>query len=79
MSVRSLAVRAWPSRAALSGAGTLGVVTVLLLGAVGSQAPAVTVNQAWTDAGATMFVQKPCEPDQLLQHIRAAFGRLGVQ
>ena len=34
--------------------------------------------QAATDAGATMFVQKPCEPDQLLQHIRAAFGNLDV-
>ena len=57
MSVRSLAARAWPSRAALSVAGTLGVVTVLLLGAVGSQAPAVTVNQAWTDAGVTITVR----------------------
>ena len=57
MSVRSLAVRAWPSRAAVSVAGTLGVVTVLLLGAVGSQAPAVTVKQAWTKVQATFTVR----------------------
>ena len=35
--------------------------------------------EAAVEAGATLFVQKPCEPDQLLQHIRTAFGRLGVQ
>jgi len=35
--------------------------------------------EAAVEAGATMFVQKPCEPDELLRHIRAAFGRLRVQ
>jgi SpoIID/LytB domain protein len=57
MSVRSLAVRAWPSRAAVSVAGTLGAITVLLLGAVGSQAPAVTVSQAWTKVQSTITVR----------------------
>jgi stage II sporulation protein D len=42
-----LAVRAWPSRAASGVAGVVGVVTVLLVGAVGSQAPAVTVDQSY--------------------------------
>jgi SpoIID/LytB domain protein len=57
MSVRSLAVHARPSRAAVSVAGALGVVMVLLLGAVGSQAPAVAVNQAWTKVQATITVR----------------------
>ena len=35
--------------------------------------------EAAAQAGATTFVQKPVEPDELLRHIRTAFARLGVQ
>ena len=53
-----LAVRAWPSRAASSAAGVVGVVTALLVGAVGSQAPAVTVDQSyWIPAGDQVVVR----------------------
>ena len=34
--------------------------------------------EAVKDAGATLFVQKPCEPDELLSHIRAAFARMAT-
>ena len=58
MSARSLAVRAWPSRAALGVAGVVGVVTALLLGAVGAQAPAVTVDQSyWIPVQAKIVVR----------------------
>ena len=30
------------------------------------------------DAGATVFVPKPCDPDELLRHIRAAFSRMAT-
>lgn len=53
-----LAVRAWPSRSASSVAGAIGVVTALLVGAVGSQAPAVTVDQSyWIPAGDKVVVR----------------------
>ena len=57
MSARST-VRARLSRAAMSGAGVIGAVVVLLLGAVGSQAPAVTVDQSYrVSAGGTITVR----------------------
>jgi Response regulator containing CheY-like receiver, AAA-type ATPase, and DNA-binding domains len=32
-----------------------------------------------TEAGAKAFVQKPCDPDELLGHIRSALSRLRAQ
>lgn len=47
---------------------------------VALSAQAVLPNaEAAVQAGATTFVQKPVEPDELLRHIRTAFSRLGVQ
>lgn len=47
---------------------------------VALSAQAVVPNaEAAAQAGATTFVQKPVEPDELLHHIRTAFARLGVQ
>ena len=59
MSARSLGRRRLlPSRAATSVAGVLGVVAVLLTGAVGSQAPAVTVDQSyWIPVGDRVVVR----------------------
>ncbi len=49
---------ALPSRAASSVAGVVGVVVVLLVGAVGSQAPAVTVDQSyWIPVGDRVVVR----------------------
>lgn len=50
-------------------------VPVVALGAQASRPGSADV----TDAGTHAFIQKPCDPDELLRHIRAALARLRRQ